>query len=455
MLPHHPLDLFFDAFLSLADETLQSQFQPFLKAPVAIFPLGKALGPINVLDGEDDGSGHTEHNIAYDPLWVPTGQFGSPLFSSGLESYMSLDLSTLFGDNTRSLSILFWVRPRDFSADTIFDVKAPGDNQLKVRTQVKTIRLNIWPGGDQLVQFGALQNELIKNEWNFVALTFDGIANENYIYVNDGYGSNNATDEETNGRMKPYTLPNYEWIPKIFKQPFILGQDVDDTFGDQIVRSFRGSISCLQFFDYALDPASIVMKKYCPDVPEEFQTPSPCPTDYEFYDDTCYKISAVPATFSEAEMVCLPDPTSPYESQLTYIEDPQHWQFLSKKVAFKTDNVANTFWAGISDRARDGFFTNSYGQNISSDAPIFANPSALQSQDCGIAMVGTEGYLSTANCKDTYMYACSQKPNYAAPDYKCPNEFLPYRGQCILPNVQVLKYDDAVKGNFTIFLKDI
>ena len=437
---------------SLIDETLQTQFQPFLKAPVAIFPLSKALGPLNVLDGGDDGSSHTEYNVAYDPLWVPVGLLGSPLFSRQLESYISLDLSTLFSDNVRALSILFWIRPRQIGPDsTIFDLKAPNQNQLLVRIALKTIRVNVSPGAGQIPHFGVLQNELIKDEWNFVALTFDGIADENYIYVNDGYGSNNATDDETNGRMRPYSLPNYEWIPKIFKAPFYLGQD-EPNRPNLIDRSFWGSVSCLQFFDYALDPASIEVKKFCPDVPEEFKTPSPCPTDYEFYDDTCYKISSVPATFAEAEMVCLPAFTSPYESHLTYIEDPQHWQFLSKKVALKTDNVANTLWAGLSDRARDGFFTNAFGGNVSSEAAIFANPSVLQSQDCGIAMLGTEGYLSTANCKDTYMYACSQKPNYAAPDYQCPNEFYPYRGQCIMPNVQVLKYDDAMKGLY-IFLR--
>ena len=123
------------------------------------------------------------------------------------------------------------------------------------------------------------------------------------------------------------------------------------------------------------------------------------------------------------------------------IENPKHWHYLSKKVSEKTDNIATTFWAGISDRARDGFFTSSYGANISSSAPIFANPIALQSQDCGISIAGTEGYLSTANCEDQHIYVCSQQPNYAAPDYPCPSDFLPYRGECIMPNVQVVYFD--------------
>ena len=46
--------------------------------------------------------------------------------------------------------------------------------------------------------------------------------------------------------------------------------------------SFDGSISCLQFFDKALDSPTISMKKYCQDLPEE-RTVKPCPHDYEFY----------------------------------------------------------------------------------------------------------------------------------------------------------------------------
>ena len=54
----------------------------------------------------------------------------------------------------------------------------------------------------------SVENELIKNEWNFVAITIDGNADENYFYVNDGYGSNTqddfTADEPTNGRVSNF-----------------------------------------------------------------------------------------------------------------------------------------------------------------------------------------------------------------------------------------------------------
>ena len=118
-----------------ADETLQPKFQAFLKAPVAIFPLGQALGPKNVLDGEDDGSNHAEYNIAYDPLWVPTGQFGSPLFSGTLRSYITLDLSSLFTNNVKAFSMLMWVRPSQFGEKTLL-VSFSFCNQFQASWQV-------------------------------------------------------------------------------------------------------------------------------------------------------------------------------------------------------------------------------------------------------------------------------------------------------------------------------
>ena len=45
-----------------------------------------------------------------------------------------------------------------------------------------------------------------------------------------------------------------------------------------------------------------------------------------------------------------------------------------------------------------------------------------------------KGFLTTAACLDENFFACSRKPNYAKPDYRCPYEFHPYRGQCIHPD---------------------
>ena len=79
------------------------------------------------------------------------------------------------------------------------------ETTFKIRV-AKHVRLAYRFGGGQLTGvYSTLENELIKNEWNFLAITIDGTANENFIYVNDGYGSNTKddkdADEPTNGRV--------------------------------------------------------------------------------------------------------------------------------------------------------------------------------------------------------------------------------------------------------------
>ncbi len=97
----------------LLDETLAPRFQQYVRPAKAIFPLSKAAGPLNAL-GEDEESSGTEINMAYDPLWVPTGLTGSPMFSSRVRSHMVLDMSTIFPENIpiTQISILMWVKPR-------------------------------------------------------------------------------------------------------------------------------------------------------------------------------------------------------------------------------------------------------------------------------------------------------------------------------------------------------
>ena len=97
------------------DETLQPQYHKFVKPARAIYPLSKALGPVNALAPEDDENIGTESNIAYDPLWVPNvGILGSPLFSARMKSQIMLDLSPIFpsSETVTAFSILVWVRIR-------------------------------------------------------------------------------------------------------------------------------------------------------------------------------------------------------------------------------------------------------------------------------------------------------------------------------------------------------
>ena len=118
-------------------------------------------------------------------------------------------------------------------------------------------------------------------------------------------------------------LQSYEWIKQVFQGSTYLAADGPDA------PSFEGSLSCVQFFNYSLDPAIIPLKKYCQDLPSDDVSPA-CPSNYHFYDDWCYKVSEEPTEFAKAEMSCLPAKVSPYQKQLMYTENPKHWDYVAK-----------------------------------------------------------------------------------------------------------------------------
>ena len=165
----------------------------------------------------------------------------------------------------------------------------------------------------------------------------------------------------------------------VLKGPVYIGSDTPEYLDQSL--SFDGSISCLQFFDYDLDSPTMALKKYCQDLPKE-KTVKPCPLEYEFYDDWCYKISVSVANFATAEMRCLPDKDDPYETQLMYSENPRHWAYIANLMKKQLEiDTTLIFWAGFSDRAEDGFGSTSFGDNITLDTTDIIT-SGLQ---CGIA----------------------------------------------------------------------
>jgi hypothetical protein len=184
--------------------------------------------------------------------------------------------------------------------------------------------------------------------------------------------------------MNYFPLKSYQWMSKVFKQPVWLGGNININITD---KPFHGSISCLQVYDYALDAATLTLKKLCPDIPSE-QLMTPCPQGYVFFDDWCYKIALTQASYAQAEVLCLPDKDSPYKTQLMWTENPIHWDYVGRLVELDTTYTA--FWAGISDRDEDTFFSSSFGDNVTSSSAIFLNPGA-QASLCGMAKKGDNG----------------------------------------------------------------
>ena len=244
-------------------------------------------------------------------------------------------------------------------------------------------------------------------------------------------------------------MSNNKWVSEVFKSPITLGaHDIGST-----TKPFDGSISCVQFYDYVLDPATIQLKKNCPDLPEEFKV-SPCLENYFHYDGMCYKISDAALTYEKAEMLCLPETSSDYKTQLMYSDNPKTNEYIVQKV--KAQHGEDSFWVGISDRDVDTFYTTSYGTNITSSDKIFKDSPEFP---CGIVKNDGVGHISTTSCDSENYFVCSMKPLYAKPDYDCPKGFTPYRGKCLYPNRVVLNYASAQlecsrKGSIILPLKD-
>ena len=88
--------------------------------------------------------------------------------------------------------------------------------------------------------------------------------------------------------MQNFAIPSFDWFDTMFTSRLMLGA-VQNTTLDPSALPFQGSLSCLQMFGSALNPAQIQYKSYCADA-SKILTP-PCPTGYQFYDGVCIGVS--------------------------------------------------------------------------------------------------------------------------------------------------------------------
>jgi hypothetical protein len=88
--------------------------------------------------------------------------------------------------------------------------------------------------------------------------------------------------------MQNFAIPSFDWFDTMFTSHLMLGA-VQNTSLDPSALPFQGSLSCLQMFGSALNPAQIQFKSYCADA-SKILTP-PCPTGYQFYDGVCIGVS--------------------------------------------------------------------------------------------------------------------------------------------------------------------
>ncbi len=272
--------------------------------------------------------------------------------------------------------------------------------------------------------------ELIENEWNFFALSFDEESNNNYMFVNDAVG----TKDDTNV-TETFQLDSFKWISNIFNGDSVfLGGKEGST-----LPAFDGLISCFQIFDYGMTPAMIEYKKFCPDLPVK---KSPCTPGYEFFDGYCYMVKQNELPYTQADAACIPPKDSLWESRLAWTSKLEHFDFISYLA--KEQLGATSVWVGASDRDADTFFVNSLATNITATSELFHADIDPSLQPCVHVNFGDGGYLRTDKCKLEKAVVCMSRPIFTQPDFPCPYDFFPYRDKCLSPDQRQSTYDDAM-----------
>ncbi|XP_078581492.1 uncharacterized protein LOC144864939 [Branchiostoma floridae x Branchiostoma japonicum] len=124
----------------------------------------------------------------------------------------------------------------------------------------------------------------------------------------------------------------------------------------------------------------------CPDSSDESPEECRCPFGYGRFEDSCFKVSRLPADFAGAEEECLND-----GARLAAIKDQATHEYILSQVA----PVANLYvlWIGLEDRENEGSFVFSDGTTLSDDSWqnfYYPGASAQEDEDCVEMYFGSE-----------------------------------------------------------------
>ena len=157
---------------------------------------------------------------------------------------------------------------------------------------------------------------LVPMKWQFVAAVIynNGIS---AIFIDEHYGY------KTNG--EGVFTSEREFFPITFEESspqIIFGNNQERDKG------LLAKISCLQYYDKPLSKAQIYqMSKVC-HVDKEYRRVKACPDDSILMDKTCYKMSAKPMTYTEAQLECTSPLNSNRVSRVAFPKSYQHHQNL-------------------------------------------------------------------------------------------------------------------------------
>jgi hypothetical protein len=140
---------------------------------------------------------------------------------------------------------------------------------------------------------------------------------------------------------------------------------------------------------------------------------------------------------------------------LFFSEDHHDLDYISSLL--DDDNPGESLWIGIDNRAKSGW-TTSLNQKYSKDSAFF-EPDLKPKTGCGYVKSGSGGFVSSRNCNLKHHYVCETKQLWEAPDYPCPNEYIPYKDKCLMPSPQRKTFDSAqvfcaARGGIILPVKD-
>ena len=149
-----------------------------------------------------DSSGNNNNADTYGPTWVEGVRGKGMLFNRETEDYLKVSSSpSLDSSDSKSLSVLFWIKTYDHSVETgLFEKDGQSDGGFLIR-QFTDGRLRVrMKGGTGVFPNDFFSDaELQDNQWYHVAMVYDYAAQKRRWYINGVLD----LEEDTSGELSP------------------------------------------------------------------------------------------------------------------------------------------------------------------------------------------------------------------------------------------------------------
>ena len=154
----------------------------------------------------------------------------------------------------------------------------------------------------------------------------------------------------------------------------------------------------------------------------------------------------------------MPEADSEFSSRLAWTTDSLHLDFVASIAREQHPNEAElTLWIGLDDMGTDGEWVTSAGASYPANGVLW-RAGEPGDDNCAVLTAtsggSSGGYVGTSRCLDKNYFVCAAAPRTAEPDNPCPGEYMPHKGECYLPKLDRLSYDDATVTDNSRTLND-